>query len=545
MRMHRTGTGVGMMLVALLSSTAVHGQQDVEKQVSRMNKKAMEDYDSLEFESARKTLIDAVSMLRSSGHDETPLAAKTYINLGVLYMSGFKDKNRGVQQFLNALKIKPDARLDPALATPELEEAFAVAMKQAGIGRGRGKAPPEPARPPPEPVKPPSEDGKGLQHNPIDEARPNRVLPVRATLASDIGATKVFLFFRPTGQEDFILMPMRNTAGTQEWTAVIPADAVEGRALQYYLEARDARGRTVMGSGSALNPHIIAITGSAAPPSNVPEVDVEDPLLTERLRKKKQDEERRSMAGRHDRLFAFVMGGTGFGYQPSGNRTEVAWQYQPADDRYARQPVGSGGVAFAPAHLGIEIGATVYKGLSVSALARFQLYTGANAETIDPGTGTLQGQTRKATGAIAGLLRLRYRFLSGIFHPFVTASAGGGQIRHGLDISSAQAPDQPLVDSFTAETYNMGGMDMSNPRRLGTIDPAIGQNQNVCPLTGACTDTIPLGYFLLGGGVGLWVDIWKYFAFIFDVNVLGAIGSGDSQSGLNIDAQAGFGVRFF
>src|SRR3954452_6974842 len=104
---------VRSLVVALLpvcvafASVEAHAQ-DVEKQVSRMNKKAMEDYDSLEFESARKTLIDAVAMLRANGLDETPLAAKVFLNLGVLYINGFKDRTRGQQQFVNALKIKPD-----------------------------------------------------------------------------------------------------------------------------------------------------------------------------------------------------------------------------------------------------------------------------------------------------------------------------------------------------------------------------------------------------------------------------------------------------
>jgi len=106
---------IGLVVVALCAASVVRAE-DVEKQVGRMNKKAMEDYDSLEFESARKTLIDAVAILRANGYDETPLAAKTYINLGILYISGFKDRNRGVQQFVNALRIKPDAKLDPGSA---------------------------------------------------------------------------------------------------------------------------------------------------------------------------------------------------------------------------------------------------------------------------------------------------------------------------------------------------------------------------------------------------------------------------------------------
>ncbi len=131
-----------------------------------MNQKAMEDFDALEFDTARKTLIDAVSMLRANGLDETPLAAKTYINLGVLYVAGFKDRSRGIAQFASALKIRPELKLDPAVASPELNEAFGVAQKQAAAARkvdnaGHPEAPPTaPPSTPPAPseapeVKPP------------------------------------------------------------------------------------------------------------------------------------------------------------------------------------------------------------------------------------------------------------------------------------------------------------------------------------------------------------------------------------------------------
>jgi hypothetical protein len=225
--------------------------------VSRMNKKAMEDYDSLEFDSARKTLVDAVAMLRANGVDETPLAAKTYINLGIVYIAGFKDVNRGKQQFVNALKINPDAKLDPALATPELEEAFEAARKQAGVKRKTPVTPPPPEpkkepppqpkkeppppppkheeppppppkheeppppeppakpEPPPEPEPPSPDEVKGLQHNPVDEVRPNQPILVKALLGNDVGATKLFLFFRGSGQEDYVSLAMKHTKGAE------------------------------------------------------------------------------------------------------------------------------------------------------------------------------------------------------------------------------------------------------------------------------------------------------------------------------------------
>ena len=58
---------------------------------------------------------------------------------------------------------------------------------------------------------------------------------------------------------------MKNTSGA-EWVGVIPPEAVTGKSLQYYLEARDARGRAVANSGSGPSPYVIVISDTAAPP---------------------------------------------------------------------------------------------------------------------------------------------------------------------------------------------------------------------------------------------------------------------------------------
>jgi hypothetical protein len=546
--MRRSSSSVLAALVLALctfASSSVRAE-DVDKQVQKMNKRAMDDYDSLEFESARRTLQDAVQMLRANGLDDTPTAAKTYANLGIVYINGFKDRNRGQQQFVNALKINPGYKLDPAVATPELDEAFQAAQKQvARMGGGKAKPPvaekppekpPEPTPPTPTPPTPPSggEEVHGLVHTPVDESRPNSPIPVRAKLGSDVGATRVFLFFRGSGQEDFLSVPMKNTGGA-EWVGVIPAEAVTGKSLQYYLEARDARGRAVVNAGSGPNPFVVVISETAAPPSNVPEVDVEDPLMKERLAKKRKEEEHKST---RDHVFIFVMPGFGFGVEPAGNHTEVAWQFQtqgPHMGNYIQQPVGATGIAVAPFHLAVELGYLITPKISLSVVGRFQLVTGANAETVRV-TGMEQGATTKAFGAVAVLARARYRFLEGRFHPYIQVNVGGGEIRHVLDISSAEgdpsAGGHALVDNFSAQQWNMG--NITDPSML----------QEVCRNHKNCSDTISLGYFLIGGGGGIWYDFASHFAFILDVNLLGAVGTGDRQSGFNIDVQAGLGAHF-
>jgi hypothetical protein len=116
-------------------------------------------------------------------------------------------------------------------------------------------------------------------------------------------------------------------------------------------------------------------------------------------------------------------------------------------------------------------------------------------------------------------------------HPYVHLDFGGGEIRHALDLQKAQTPDAPLVDEATARAFN--------------DNPAGVNRQLVCPDQSSCYDTLKMGYLFIGGGAGLWYDVWKYVGLVVDLNVLGAIGVGpNGQSGMNIDIQLGAGAHF-
>src|SRR5688572_6472754 len=116
--------------LASVCPTPAHAAPDTDR-IEYLNKKAMEDYDALEFDSARRTLVDCIAKLRAAGLDQTPLAAKTHVNLGIVYISGFHDRGRGQQQFERALQIDPTMRLDAAIATPDLQGAWDTAEKVA------------------------------------------------------------------------------------------------------------------------------------------------------------------------------------------------------------------------------------------------------------------------------------------------------------------------------------------------------------------------------------------------------------------------------
>src|SRR5690242_8300780 len=98
---------VAVLVVLSLRASASAQETTPAARVEQLNKRAMADYDMLEFDSARRTLTDALALAKKSGLDNDAVAARTYVNLGVVYVSGLKDRYKGFQQFVRALQIKP------------------------------------------------------------------------------------------------------------------------------------------------------------------------------------------------------------------------------------------------------------------------------------------------------------------------------------------------------------------------------------------------------------------------------------------------------
>ena len=107
----------------------------------QMNKKALDDYDTLEWESAKKTLLDALMAGKKAGLDNHPVMARTYVHLGAVYITGFKNREQGDPE----LHPRAGDRSRPSSCRrgsrrSEVNDAFAEA--QAGAGRGRGRTAP-------------------------------------------------------------------------------------------------------------------------------------------------------------------------------------------------------------------------------------------------------------------------------------------------------------------------------------------------------------------------------------------------------------------
>ena len=118
-----------------------------------MNKKALDDYDTLDWDAAKRILLDALVAGKKAGLDNHPVMGRTYIHLGAVYITGFKDRQKGLQSFARALEIDPTIQLSKGIETAEVTAAFAEAQRNARgggvVGRGGGdddNAPPPPKK---------------------------------------------------------------------------------------------------------------------------------------------------------------------------------------------------------------------------------------------------------------------------------------------------------------------------------------------------------------------------------------------------------------
>jgi tetratricopeptide (TPR) repeat protein len=101
----------------------------------------------------------------------------------------------------------------------------------------------------------------GLVHEPIDQAPPGRPIDVTARAPDDAGWT-VVLFYRGAGEDLYQQVKMKPRLGG-ELVGRIPAAAVRGNAVHYYLAARDPDGKVVASSGKASTPNVVYLDAGA------------------------------------------------------------------------------------------------------------------------------------------------------------------------------------------------------------------------------------------------------------------------------------------
>jgi hypothetical protein len=359
--------------------------------VAVLNRKAMEEYQNLNFEEARRLLEEALDLAARSGLSQHPIRARTFLNLGIVTMVGLRDRDAAVRHFRRALEIDPDIKLSRAFASPDIRGAFDEALQ------GLASAPPQLPRP----------TGEMLLHDPVLTSLQNQPITVAVFPQQGLAPSSLVLAYRPAGAVGFSEVKMqRKPSGAFDGT--IPANATTGPLVSYYIIATRADGQPLASRGSAESPLVVAL--SEAPTSPIAIETGPGPAVT------------------HPSDAGFELGlmiGSGAG-----------WTAGPAEQT---RDMSSHGFAWARlGHITPEIGYWVTPQLLLAVTGRLQLVTGPNDYHLPAGSPDCGGDgiCSPAQGAFAGFLKGAWFFSGQGFRPYVSLEAGAGQIRHVTTISS-------------------------------------------------------------------------------------------------------------
>ena len=297
--------------------------------ITLLNRKAVDAYQHLEFETAVKLLNEALEVSDRAGLTLHPIRARTFVTLGIVTLGGYKQRDQAIKYFHKALQIQPEVRLSAGLANPEIQAAFDEAIASLANGAS-DELPPD----------------KALVHEPVHVGQVGRPVPITVAPDKDLGASAIVLRYRAATASAFTDLPMQKGAsGT--FAAAIPAAATTGQQVVYFVEARRADGSVIVRRGSAADPMVVTLVEAATPAVAAPTPAETRP------------------AAAPARFYFALLGGTGVGTASGTGET-------------TRNSVASSGIAWTRAgQLAPEIGYFLTPQFRLGVQARLQLVTGA------------------------------------------------------------------------------------------------------------------------------------------------------------------------
>jgi tetratricopeptide repeat protein len=452
--------------------------------ITLLNREAIEEYRKLNFDEAQRLLDQALDLAAGAGLTQHPIRARTYVTLGVVSAGGLKRRDVAVRLFRKALQIQPEITLSPELATPDVQAAFDEAVR--GLGNE------------PKIERLPSEL---LVHEPVTAGTRGDPITIAVTPDEGLHAERVMLAYRAAGLSAFSKIKMQKESdGVFE--AIIPAPATRGSDVAYYIEARDLDDKLVAARGSPIAPMVIALAprpeeagfavveaaparaaagdgdGASAPVASVSRAPA-------------------SPARRNEpRVLIALLAGSGGGWSSGTAETSG---YSLGSAKLGWSTLGQ---------LVPQIGYLVSSRFMLSAWGRFQLVRGASDYHTPAGSAQCGGDgvCSAARGAFAGFASATFFAAADddVLRPFLSLSIGGGQIRHVVNFTSGKG-------------------DCGADRQQST-----------------CTDTVALGPFLAGPGIGVHVRVAPAVRLIFAVQSI----YGAPRFTADIDADAGLAVTF-
>lgn len=384
------------------------GRGDVEKKI----KEAMEQYDLMDYDAAKKLLNQALQTAKKANLAKDTVSAKAYLDLGIVdFVNG--DQAGAKEAFATAASIEPKIQIDPAYKTAEMAKLLDASRGAAsGGGESGGGEPGEAAAD--------CSSVKGLQHDIIDTAKGGAPLKIEALVGSDVKPAKVSIMYRPEGATDFSEVKM--SASGCKYTGSIPASGLRGSLVHYYVAAYNEAGKPVAAKGSQGSPNIIEVTAPTPGSAKSGPSDDEDPISGKKVVASSgggggdstssggEVSSSVTVGPKHQKIYVAVAGGTGFGYVTG--TTE------------GMNPVKSCCIGASLVVIQPEIGFNVSPKLAVAVAGRIGIPMGANIDG-------------HATAAPGVLLRVRYALSPTGQGVRVMAQAGAGVLRNTIKLDNA------------------------------------------------------------------------------------------------------------
>lgn len=429
-------------------------------------KEAMESYDLMDYDAAKKALNAAATVARKAKLDKDAIAARVYLDLGIVAFA-VPDAESAKADFAAALKIDPKIQIDAAYKSADMAKLLEEARKAV---KGSGAA-----------VAPTGDGGasseldaatgggdagggadcgsvKGLQHNIIDSGHNNAPQPVEAMLGSDVSAAKVSLQYRAEGATDFTEVKLTKSGGCK-YTGAIPVSATKGSIVHYFIAAYDGNNKVIAAKGSAGSPNILELSGGGG--GGAVKGDEEDPL------------------GKH-----------------GGGGGPVA----STDDAGVSKGVEAGGTG-----------------------VRHKLMLGL---AVGTGGGYVTGQTEGGNAVknccIGASLAVFTPELSYAISP---ATAVGVAARLGMPIGANVDGHATMAPALLIRLRHGLSPDGDGLRVMGQVGVGILRNTIKLddPMNGMDTDIVAQGPLLVGGGIGYTKRLSNNLVFLFDASVLAGI----------------------
>ena len=228
---------------------------------------SLDDYDNLRLEAAKTSLRTAIRLASKADIRDT-LAAQLHLHLGLVLFVETKDAFVAEEQFVKALEIDPSIRLDPMNATPTIEDAFQEARARArapeGGGPGRVRGRDSRAR------------TSKVRHEPVLRAYAGVNVPIYVEVPSDLPVYRALLSYR-TGPSGAFSEVELEPSGTRGFSGYIPAEAVVGDLVEYYITVTDRRGDELGVIGGPLDPFPVSLQlGGGGARNDIPELTFDD-----------------------------------------------------------------------------------------------------------------------------------------------------------------------------------------------------------------------------------------------------------------------------